>query len=85
MDKDNMELADLLKRRQISLELNMNEFARYIGVSRQWLCRMYSRTQKKQYVNFDVMGKLVKRLNIPISVVEKYNFKIIQQRELEKN
>lgn len=75
---DDNELVELLKKRQKALELNNSQFARYIGITRAWLLRLYDVSKPRTQLKCETMAKFAERVAIPYDVLERYNRGIIK-------
>lgn len=68
-----MKFEEILKTKQLELEMNNSNFAKYIGLHRTWLVSKYSKTAIQRPLSIETIGKLNNRLGIPISVMYEYN------------
>lgn len=81
---DNNELIELMKKRQKALEMNNTHFAKYIGISRAWLVRLYNTEQPRKQLKGETIAKFVERIAIPYEVIERYNRSVIMQDYMQK-
>lgn len=70
-----MDFPKVLKRIQLEMGMNVKEFAKYIGKSRQFLTVIYSKSDKlKKYKLSDLtMYNFEKKLGISPELMEEYN------------
>lgn len=81
---DNNELIELIKRRQKALELNNTHFAKYIGISRSWLVRLYNMKLPRKQLKGETITKFVERIAIPYDMIERYNRSVIMHDFMKK-
>lgn len=68
-----MQFVDLLKEKQMKLEMGNSDFARHLGVHRTWLLSLYNPKIAEHPIRLSTMFKLHNRLDIPMEVMEEYN------------
>ena len=76
-----MQLEEMVKQKQIEMELNNSQFAKYLGMNRAWVVKFFSKTSDKRPLRPISIFKLHNRLNIPIEVMEEYNEMVLNERE----
>lgn len=82
---DNNELIELMKKRQRALELNNTQFAKYIGITRAWLVRLYNVKLPRTQLKGETIAKFVERIAIPYDVIERYNRSVIMHDFMKKD
>lgn len=70
-----MQFIDLLKEKQMKLEMGNTDFAKYLGVHRTWLLNLYNPKIPEHPIRLSTMFKLHNRIDIPMEVMEEYNLK----------
>ena len=70
-----MDFPKILKRKQLEMGMNVTEFAKYLGKSRQFLTVIYSKSEKlKKYKLSDLtMYNFETKLGISPELMEEYN------------
>lgn len=71
MKKDKV-IQDILDK-QRELEMNNSAFARYLGVSRQWISNLHGDNWVRRPISIKVQYILVNRLGMNLKELEAYN------------
>lgn len=79
-DNIEYEFVKQLKAKQIQLEMNNSDFAKYIGMHRTWCINLYNKNLAKHPLSEQTMSKLYNRLGIDFDVMRDYNKQIIENR-----
>lgn len=79
MDNNNnkIDLQTYLEMSRERLDLSKEQFAKYLGVARAWLFRMYCPNKENTYIKPETMAKLIDKIDAPISLLEEHNRQIV--------
>lgn len=67
------EVINKIFDKQLELEMNNTEFAKFLGVSRQWVTRLHNKNAEKRPFRFKVMCILCHACGIPMEELKRYN------------
>lgn len=70
-----------LSRKQMELELNNTDFAKYIGMHRTWVMNLWNKNLPRHPLSKKTMSKLYNRLGISLDIMKAYNKQILEERK----
>lgn len=75
-----MKFEEMFKAKQVEMEMNHAQFAKYIGRHRTWVMDLWNPKKPRRPLRNTTMYMLHNRLGIPFEVMEEYNAEVLAKR-----